>query len=114
MKKFNMTELKPVSTPKSTTMELDPDETGKGVDQREYRSMIGSLLYLTSTRSDIQFDVCLCVRFQASPHTSHRQVVQRIFRYLKSTLKFGILYSASSSLDLVGFFDTDFASCRID
>jgi hypothetical protein len=73
--KFKMTELKPVSTLMSTTAALDPDENGKVVDQREYMSMIGSLLYLTMTRPDIQFDVCLCARFQASPRSSHRTVV---------------------------------------
>jgi hypothetical protein len=65
MKKFNIAELKPVSTPMSTTMALDPDENGKVVDQREYRSMIGSLLYLMVTRPDIQFTVCLCARFSS-------------------------------------------------
>jgi hypothetical protein len=65
--------------------------------------MIGSLLYLTMTQPDIQFVVCLCVRFQASPRSSHRTTIQRIFRYLKHTLEFGIWYSTSSSLDLVGF-----------
>jgi hypothetical protein len=60
MKKFNMAELKPVSTPMSTVATLDPDENGEAVDQREYRSMIDSLLYLTVTRPDIQFIVCLC------------------------------------------------------
>jgi hypothetical protein len=90
MKKFNMEELKPVSTPMSTTMSLGPDEDGKAVDQREYMSMIGFLLYLTATRSDIQFVVGLCARFQASPHSSHRTAVQRIFRYLKHTPEFGI------------------------
>jgi hypothetical protein len=63
MKKFNMAELKPVSTPMSIAAALDPNENGKAVDQREYMSMIGSLLYLTVTRSDIQFTVCLCARF---------------------------------------------------
>jgi hypothetical protein len=62
---------------------------------------------------DIQFIVCLYVRFQAFPHSLHRMAVQRIFRYLKHTLKFGIWYSASS-LDLVGFSDIDFAGCGID
>jgi hypothetical protein len=76
--------------------------------------MIGSLLYLTVTWPNIQFAVCLCACFQASPLTSHCQVVQRIFRYLKYTLEFGIFYSASSSLDLVGFSDADFARCGID
>jgi hypothetical protein len=93
---------------------LYPDEDGEMVDQREYGSMIGSVLYLTVTRPDIQFIVCLCARFQASPCTSHRQAVQQIFRYLKQFLEFGIWYSASSSLDLVGFSDADFTGCGID
>jgi hypothetical protein len=59
MKKFNMAEVKVVSTPMSMATALDPDENGESVDQREYRSMIGSLLYLTTTQPDIQFTVCL-------------------------------------------------------
>jgi hypothetical protein len=114
MKKFNMDELKPMSTPMSTSTSLDLDENGEAVDQREYRSMIGSLLYLTVTRSDIQFTMCLCARFQASTCSSHRMAVQQIFSYLKHTPEFGIWYSASSSLDLVGFSDTYFAGCGID
>jgi hypothetical protein len=114
MKKFNMTELKPVSTPISSAASLGPDEDGDAVDQREYRSMIGSLLYLTATRPNIQFAVGLCPRFQSSPRSSHRTAVQRVFRYLKHTLEFGIWYSASSLLDLVGFSDADFAGCWID
>jgi hypothetical protein len=114
MKKFNMTELKPVSTTMSSTASLGLDEDGEAVDQREYMSMIGSLLYLTATRSDIQFTVGLCVRFQASPRSSHRTAVQQVFRYLKHTPEFGIWYSASYSLDLVGFSDTDFIGCGID
>jgi hypothetical protein len=93
---------------------LGPDEDGEAVDQREYMSMISSLLYLTVTRPDIQFIVGLCARFQASPRFSHRTAVQRVFRYLKRTPEFRIWYSASSSLDLVGFCDADFASCEID
>jgi hypothetical protein len=71
MKKFNMDELKPVSTLMSTTALLDLDENVKAVDQREYRSMIDSILYLTATRPEVQFIVCLCASFQASPHSSH-------------------------------------------
>jgi isopentenyldiphosphate isomerase len=63
MKKFNMDELKPVSTLISMPTSPDPDKNGEAVDQREYMSMIGSLLYLTMTRQDIQFTVCLCARF---------------------------------------------------
>jgi hypothetical protein len=76
--------------------------------------MIGSLLYLTVTQPDIQFTMGLCAHFQASPRSSHRMVVQWIFSYLKHTPKFGIWYSASSSLDLVGFSDADFMGCGID
>jgi hypothetical protein len=114
MKKFNMTELKLVSTPMSFAALLGPDKNGEAVNQREYRSMISSLLYLTATRPDIKFIVGLCTCFQASPRSSHRTAVQRIFKYLKHTPEFGIWYSASSLLDLVGFFDADFAGCGID
>jgi hypothetical protein len=75
MKKFNMAELKPVSTLMSTAMSLGPDEDGVAVDQRECMSMIGSLVYHTTTWPDIQFTMGLCVRFQASPRSSHRMVV---------------------------------------
>jgi hypothetical protein len=103
-----------VSIPMSSMASLDPDEDGEAVDQREYISMIGSLLYLTATRPDIQFTVGLCVRFQSSPRSSHCTTVQRVFMYLKHTPEFGICYSASSSLDLVGFSDADFVGCGID
>jgi hypothetical protein len=112
--KFKMEDSKAMATPMSTTTTLDADEEGEHVDQKEYRSMIGSLLYLTATRPDIQFSVCLCARFQASPRTSHRQAVKRIFMYLLHTPDFGLCYSASSSLALHGFSDTDFAGCRLD
>jgi hypothetical protein len=98
----------------SMTMVLDPDENGKAADQREYRSMIGYLLYLTTTWPEIHFAICMGARFKASPHTLHWQAVQQIFRYLKYTLEFGIWYSASSSLDLVGFSDANFVGCGID
>jgi hypothetical protein len=113
MKKFNMAELKPVSTLMSSAASLSPDEDDEVVDQREW-SMIGSLLYLIVTRPDIQFVMGLCAHFQASPPSSHRTTVQWIFRYLKNTPEFGIWYSASSSLDLVGFSDANFAGCGID
>jgi hypothetical protein len=92
LKKFKMDDSKPLSTPMSTTIALDVDEDGELVDQKEYRSMICSLLYLTATRPDIQFSVCLCTRFQASPRTSHRQAVKRIFRYLQYTPELGLWY----------------------
>jgi hypothetical protein len=114
VRKFKMEDSKAMTTPMSTTTALHADEEGEHVDQKEYRSMIGSLLYLTAMRPDVQFSVCLCARFQASPRTSHRQAVKQIFRYLHHTPDFGLWYSASSSLALHGFSDVDFAGCRLD
>jgi hypothetical protein len=76
--------------------------------------MIGSLLYLTATRPDLQFSVCLCARFQASPRTLHQQAVKRIFKYLRHTPDFCLWYYAYSSLALHGFSVADFAGCRLD
>jgi hypothetical protein len=114
VRKFKMEDSKAMATPMSTTTALDADEEGEHVDQKEYRSMIGSLLYLMVTRPDIQFSECLCTHFQASLRTSHRQVVKRIFRYLHHTPDFGLWYSVSSSLALHGFSDAYFAGCRLD
>jgi hypothetical protein len=82
LEKYKMDDTKPLSTPMSTTTALDADEDREPVDQKEYRSMIRSLLYLTAMRPDIQLSVCLCARFQVSLRTSHRQSVKRIFRYI--------------------------------
>jgi hypothetical protein len=90
VQKIKMEDSKAMTTPMSTTTALDADEEGEHLDQKEYRSMIGSLLYLTAMRPDIQFSVCLCARFQESPRTSHRQAVMRIFRYLRHTPDFGL------------------------
>jgi hypothetical protein len=105
VQKFKMEGSKAMATPMSTTTALDANEEGEHVDQKEYRSMIGSLLYLTAMRPDIQFSVCLCARFQASPRTSHRQAVKCIFGYLRHTPDFSLWYSASSTLALHGFSD---------
>nr|ABA98097.1 retrotransposon protein, putative, Ty1-copia subclass [Oryza sativa Japonica Group] len=114
LRRFKMENCKPISTPIGSIAVLDPDEDGEAVDQKEYRSMIGSLLYLTASRPDIQFAICLCARFQASPRASHRQAIKRIMRYLNHTLEFGIWYSTSSSICLSGYSDADFGGCRID
>jgi hypothetical protein len=114
VRKFKMEDSKAMATPMSMTTSPDADEEGEHVDQKEYQSMIRSLLYLTATRPDIQFSVCLCAPFQASSRTSHRQAVKRIFRYLCHTPDFGHWYSTSSSLALHGFSGADFAGCRLD
>jgi hypothetical protein len=113
VRKFKMEDSKAMATPMSTTTALDADEEGEHLDQKEYRSMIGTLLYLTVTRPDIQFSVCLCACFQAAPRTSHRQVVKRIFRYLRHTPDFSLWYSTSSPLMLHGFFRRGFCQVSI-
>jgi hypothetical protein len=96
LKKFHMGGAKPLSTPMTTTMALDEDKEGEAIDQKEYQSMIGFLLYLTAMRLDIQFAVCLCAHFQSSRCMSHRQAVKRILRRLCFTPEFGLWFSASS------------------
>ncbi|WVZ80416.1 hypothetical protein U9M48_027889, partial [Paspalum notatum var. saurae] len=118
LKKFNTGDSKPITTPMSTNTALDMDEDGEAVDQKEFRGMIGSLLYLTATRPDIQIAMPEhhSARYQAFHRTSHRQAVKRIFRYLKFTSELGLWYSSSScsSLSFRGFSDADHAGYRID
>ena len=92
LKRFKMDECKPIKTPMPTNGHLDLDEGGNSVDQTLYRSMIGSLLYLTASRPDIMFSVCMCARFQASPKETHLIAVKRILRYLKHTPSIGLWY----------------------
>jgi hypothetical protein len=108
IKKFDMGETKPLLTPMSTMTTLDVDEDVEPVDQKEYMSMIGSLLYLTVMRSDIHFIVCLCACFHASPRTSHIHAVKRTMRYMCFNPEFGLWYSSSSVLSLCGYSDVDF------
>jgi hypothetical protein len=92
LKRFKMDECKPIKTPMPSNGHLDLDEGGKSVDQTLYCSMIGSLLYLTASRPDIMFSVCMCARFQASPKEAHLVAVKRILRYLKHTPSIGLWY----------------------
>ena len=85
LKKFGMDDVNAISTPMGTSGSLDSDASGNMVDQKIYRSMIGSLLYVTTSRPDVMFSVCMCDRFQASPRESHLKATKRILRYLKHT-----------------------------
>ena len=114
LKRFEMDNTSSKNTPMSTITSLDKDEAGKSVDQTLYRGMIGSLLYITASRPNIIFSVCICARFQSNPKESHLKAVKRIFRYLKHTSNFGLFYPKSSSLDLVSYSDADFAGCKAD
>ena len=89
LKKFRMNDAKAISTPMGTNDNLDSDASGNMVDQKMYRSMIGSLLYVTASRLDVMFSVCMTARFQASPRESHLKATKTILRYLKHTQIFG-------------------------
>ncbi|GJU96988.1 retrovirus-related pol polyprotein from transposon TNT 1-94 [Tanacetum coccineum] len=90
------------------------DTDGEDVDERLYRSLIGSLMYLTSSRPDIMFAVCAYVRFQVNPKSSHLYAVKKIFRYLKGQPKLGLWYPKDSPFDLVAYTDSDYAGARLD
>jgi uncharacterized protein YjfI (DUF2170 family) len=96
LKKFGMKNTKVIKTPMGTNGHLDLDIGGKSVDQKEYQSMIGSLLYLCVSRPDIMLSVCMCARFQANPMEVHLRAVKRIMRYLVYTPKFGLWYPKGS------------------
>ncbi|GJU66635.1 putative ribonuclease H-like domain-containing protein [Tanacetum coccineum] len=114
LKKFDVVTVMTTSTPIETNKALLKDEKAKNVDVYLYRSMIGSLMYLTASRPDIMFAVCTCVRFQVTPKVSHLHVVKRIFRYLKGQPKLGIWYPRDSPFDLEAFSDSDYAGASLD
>ncbi|GKA46365.1 hypothetical protein Tco_0739248 [Tanacetum coccineum] len=114
LKKFYFATVKTTSTPIETNKALLKDEEAKDVDVHLYRSMIGSLMYLTTSRPDIMFAVCVCVRFQVTPKVLHLHAVKRIFRYLKGQPKLGLWYSRDSPFDLEAFSDSDYARASLD
>jgi hypothetical protein len=114
LNKFRMKDAKPIKTLMGTNGHLDLDMGGKSVDQKVYRSMIGSLLYLCASRPDIMLFVCMCARFQTDPKEVQLRAVKRIMRYLVYTPKFGLWYPKGSTFDLIGYSDADWAGCKID
>ncbi|GJY72978.1 hypothetical protein Tco_0477409 [Tanacetum coccineum] len=95
----------------ATKPKLDADLSGEPVDQTDYRSKIGSLMYLTSSRPDIVQAVCYCARYQARPTEKHLKEVKRIFRYLRGTIHMGLWYPKGSGFELTAFSDADHAGC---
>ncbi|GJU45458.1 putative ribonuclease H-like domain-containing protein, partial [Tanacetum coccineum] len=114
LKKFNYTDVKHASTPVDLEKPLVKDGDVDDVDVHLYRSMIGSLMYLTTSRPDIMFAVCACARFQVTPKTSHLLAVNRIFRYLKGKPTLGLWYSRDSPFELVAYTDSDYAGATQD
>nr|GEW74931.1 uncharacterized mitochondrial protein AtMg00810-like [Tanacetum cinerariifolium] len=102
------------STPIDTKKPLLKDPDGKDVDVHTYRSMIGSLMYLTTSRPDIMFAVCACAHFQVTSKASHLHAVKRIFRYLKGKPHLGLWYLKDSPFDLVAYSDSDYVGASLD
>ncbi|GKA98135.1 putative ribonuclease H-like domain-containing protein [Tanacetum coccineum] len=118
-KKFQMSSMGELAfflglTPMETQKLLLKDEDGEEVDVYLYISMIGSLVYLTSSRPDIMFAVCPCARYQVNPKVLHLHVVKRIFRYLKGQPKLGLWYPKDLPFDLVAYTDSDYAKVSLD
>nr|GEU55131.1 putative ribonuclease H-like domain-containing protein [Tanacetum cinerariifolium] len=114
LRKFSFTYVKSASTPIETEKRLLKDPDGEDVDVHIYMSMIGSLMYLTSSRPDIMFAVCACARFQVTLKVSHLNAVIRILRYLKGKPHLGLWYSRDSPFNLVAYSDSDYAGASLD
>ncbi|GJS55261.1 retrovirus-related pol polyprotein from transposon TNT 1-94 [Tanacetum coccineum] len=112
LKKYGFDSCDPVDTPMVEKSKLDEDKEGKAVDPSHYRGMIGTLLYLTASRPDLQFAICMCARYQARPTEKHLHAVKRIFRYLRGTVNRGLWYPKDSSIALTTFADADHAGCQ--
>ncbi|GKC90599.1 retrovirus-related pol polyprotein from transposon TNT 1-94 [Tanacetum coccineum] len=112
LKKYGFESCDPVDTPMVEKSKLDEDKEGNAVDPSHYRGMIGTLLYLTASRPDLQFAICMCARYQARPTEKHLNAVKRIFRYLKGSVHRGLWYPKDSSFALTAFADADHAGCQ--
>nr|GFA89258.1 hypothetical protein [Tanacetum cinerariifolium] len=109
LKKYEMESCDPVGTPMEIKDKIDLDQNGTPIDATKYRSMIGALMYLTSSRLDIVHATCLCTQYQAKPTEKHLKEVKRIFRYLRGTVNTGLWYTKDSGFELTGFLDADYA-----
>ena len=113
LRKFGMDKCKSISTPFSTSCHIDHDVAGNPVDETKYRGLIGSLLYLTASKPDIMFVVCMCSHFQSAPKESHFNATKRILKYLQVTKDVGLWYPGNISLSLTCYSDSEFAGCKI-
>jgi hypothetical protein len=114
LKRFDMDNSKLIKTPMAINVHLDLDEGGKSIYLKFYKFIIGSLLYLTASRSNILFSVCMCERFQASPKECHMMAVKRILRYLRQTQNLGLCYPKGAQFIIIGYSDSDYVGCKID
>ena len=109
-----MEEAKTMKTPMSSSIKFDKNEKSKSIDSTMYKGMICYLLYLTTSRPDIMYSICLCARFQSCPKESHLSAVKRILKYLKGTMDIGLWYPKSDNFELIGFSNIDFFNYRVE
>jgi len=114
LKRFGIDSAKPIDTPISPLTKLVMDDGSPSVEEKSYRGMIGSLLYLTTSRLDIVFSVSLCARFQSKPKESHLKAVKRIFGHLKNTPDLALWYPTGCNFDLVGYTNADYTGLLVN
>ncbi|KAJ9557260.1 hypothetical protein OSB04_011874 [Centaurea solstitialis] len=114
LKRFDFGGSNSAATPMPKNFQLNADFSGKLVDQKNYRSIIGSLLYLTASRPDIVFSTGVCARFQCDPRESHLFAVKRILRYLKGIPDYGLWYPKDYGFELIVYTDSDHAGCKLN
>nr|GEW91924.1 uncharacterized mitochondrial protein AtMg00810-like [Tanacetum cinerariifolium] len=112
LKKYGLNTCDIIGTLMDIKDKLDLDQIGTPVDETKYRSMIGALMYLTSSRPDIVHTTCVCARYQAQPTENHFKEVKRIFRYLRRTVNMGLWYTKDSGFKLTEFSYADYAGCK--
>ncbi|GJS48511.1 retrovirus-related pol polyprotein from transposon TNT 1-94 [Tanacetum coccineum] len=112
LKKFGMDSCDPIDTPMVDRLKLDEDPLGIPVDHNKFCSMVGSLMYLTASRPDLVFVVCMCARYQASPTKKHLEALKRVFRYLRGTINWGLWYPKDTAMALTAYADADHAGCQ--
>nr|GEW43138.1 retrovirus-related Pol polyprotein from transposon TNT 1-94 [Tanacetum cinerariifolium] len=112
LKRFVIDSCDPVDTPMVDRLKLDEDPLGILVDQTRFRSMVGSLMYLTANRLDLVFVVCMCARYQASPTKKHLEALKRVFWYLRGTITWGLWYPKYIAMALTAYADTHHAGCQ--
>nr|GEU99905.1 hypothetical protein [Tanacetum cinerariifolium] len=112
VQKYGLKTCDIIGTPMDIKDKLDLNQIGTPVDAMKYRSMIGALMYLTSSRPNIVHATCVCARYQAHPTKKHLKEVKRIFRYLRGTVNMGLWYTKDCGFELTGFSDADYAGCK--
>ncbi|GKE81666.1 hypothetical protein Tco_1551666 [Tanacetum coccineum] len=112
LKKYGMDLTDPVDTPMVDRLKLDEDLKGIPVDQTRFRGMVGSLMYLTASRPDLVFAVCMCARYQAKPTKKHLEAIKCVFRYLKGAINMGHWYLKDNAMSLTAYADANHVGCQ--